>query len=114
MTTPAYPKPKDSPRKIQAVRKFTDGREVCQDTAEGRDEYQRRKTLMWSRQGNACCICHKPIRLAQATFEHEHGRGAGGSKRDDRIVLPHGQWINGAACWPCNSAKGSQKGSYNK
>ena len=51
----AFPKP----GKVQkpAVKVFADGREVCNMlTKAGRDEYERRKTLMWQRQGYRCCL----------------------------------------------------------
>ncbi len=52
--------------------------------------------------------------LKDATFEHEDGRGAGGSKRDDRIVLPDGTWINGVSHLLCNSLKGSRHIPFNE
>lgn len=98
----------------EAVKTFLDGREVCQKNEAGRNEYQRRITLMWERQKKCCCLCWRPLRRNEATFEHEAGRGMGGGHRDDRIVLPDGTWINGAAHGHCNSEKGSQRGSYNR
>lgn len=41
----------------------------------------------------------------------EDGRTSG--HRDDRIELPDGTWINGAAHRSCNSWKGSRRIPYN-
>lgn len=98
-----------------AVQVFRDGREVCDVLTDvGRAEYMRRIALMWERQKHACCLCYQPMRLSEATFEHEAGRGMGGGHRDDRITLPDGTWTNGAAHAICNSAKGGQRGRYNR
>jgi len=113
----AYPKPKDRPRSrfSIAVRMCRDGREICnQQIQAGKAEYRWRTLDMLERQGGRCCLCQKPIRADEATFEHELGRGLGGGHRDDRTALPDGTWINGAACLTCNSAKGGQRGSYNR
>ena len=107
-----------------AVKVFRDGREVCNLlTKEGRDEYQRRKRVMWERQGRRCCLegwvagCPGRLKLADAVFEHQAGRGMGGAKRDDRIwkrdaktgkMVP----VNGVAHAWCNSVKGSRKMEY--
>jgi len=96
-----------------AVKVYPDGREVCSDTADGKAEYDHRRRVMLERQGGVCCICGRPLKHSDASFEHEHCRGAGGAWRDDRTELPDGRWINGAACWTCNSAKGSALGHYN-
>ena len=90
-------KPSQKPRTIPAVRVYPDGREVCAtrladiEGAEGRAEYRRRKKAMWKRQkGHSAAStgllpeCPGKLSLKQATFEHEDGRGAGGSKRDDK------------------------------
>lgn len=97
-----------------AVRVYRDGREVCDTRTEaGRAEYRRRITLMWERQKHVCCLCYQPMRLSEAIFEHEAGRGMNGGHRDDRIVLPDGTWTNGAAHAGCNGEKGSKRGRYN-
>lgn len=91
-----------------------DGRMVCAlNTKDGKQIYLLLVALMWLRQGKRCCLCYRPIRLDQATFEHEHGRGMSGGHRNDAIEMPDGAWINGAACYRCNSAKGSQRIAYN-
>jgi hypothetical protein len=108
-----FPTEKDK-RQPEAVQVFAGGREVCNRmAAAGKKEYRRRVAVMLERQEGRCCLCYKPLRLELATFEHEHGRGMGGGIRDDRTQWPDGTWINGAACWECNAAKGSRRGTYN-
>ena len=114
---PAFPKPSQVKREPVAVKVFADGREQCNiKTTAGNAEYHRRKWLMWERQGRRCCLegflpeCPGALRAAECTFEHEHGRTAG--HRDDRIELPDGTWINGAAHMVCNGIKGSRKIPY--
>ena len=86
--------------------------------AEGRAEYKRRKEAMWERQKGICCLygflpeCPGKLEIKLATFEHEDGRGGG--KRDDRISLPDGTWINGVSHLMCNSLKGSRHIPFNK
>ena len=95
-----------------AVRKYLDGREVCTKTPKGRAEYARRRLAMAQRQHWICCICQDPrrrMRLEEVTFEHENGRGMGGSWRDDRIEDEDGKPMNGAAHLFCNSKKGSKR-----
>lgn len=67
---------------------------------------------MWNRQKGLCCLCSLPLVRDEATFEHQDGRGMGGSRRDDRIEKD-GQLYNGAAHFLCNNAKGSQRINYN-
>jgi hypothetical protein len=73
---------------------------------------------MWERQDGICCFygfipeCPGRLMLREATFDHENKRGAG--KRDDRIELPDGRWINGAAHLQCNNAVGSKRIPYNR
>lgn len=115
----AFPKPKDIRRVPEAVHKHRDGREVCnQDTREGRGEYRGRTLFMRDRQGGRCCLegyapmCRGWMREDEASFEHENGRGGG--KRDDRVSLPDGSWINGAAHVLCNGWKASRYIAYNR
>jgi hypothetical protein len=120
--TLAFPKPKDEKRQpVAALLVFPDGREVCNlDTAAGTRLYVARIQEMAIRQDCRCCLesyapaCPGSLSLNHATLEHEHGRGSGGSKRDDRTVLPNGTWINGAAHRACNSWKGSRYIDYNR
>lgn len=127
-----FPKPKNPPKPVFKV--FRDGREVCSDTKAGRDEYDRRKRVMWERQKRRCCLegkapgCPGRLRWEESSFEHEAGRGSGGSKRDDRIEVPlldenrnpiideNGtpkmKRQNGAAHHFCNSWKASRKVDY--
>ena len=100
-------------KKREAVKVFADGREVCQDTVAGKREYENRTTQMLERQGFRCCLCGEFVWPAEVTFEHEDGRGMGGARRDDRISLPDGTWINGAAHRHCNNEKGSRRIAYN-
>lgn len=114
----AFPKRGDD--RPEPVKTYPDGREVCNlATAAGRREYEGRIDQMADRQGWRCClegespVCPGSLKGHRATFEHEFGRGAGGAKRDDRITLPDGRWINGAAHAACNSWKGSRYIPYN-
>ena len=121
---PAFPKPSQMRRELPHVKVFPDGREVCEtrldhpEGAEGRAEYKRRKKAMWERQKGICCLygflpeCPGKLEIKLATFEHEDGRGGG--KRDDRISLPDGTWINGVSHLMCNSLKGSRHIPFNK
>lgn len=121
----AFPKPKDMPRTPHpAFKVMPDGREICftvgrvTQSVRGRKEYRRRTLAMLERQGGRCCLegyapmCPGKLNPEEATFEHEHGRGAG--KRDDRIVRSTGKWINGAAHATCNVWKGSRYIDYNR
>lgn len=88
-----------------AVRVYSDGREVCQDSPAGWREYKRRVEMMVRRQNYRCCLCNRPLSLANATFEHQRRRGIGAAWRDDRITKDGQDW-NGAAHWVCNREKG--------
>lgn len=88
-----------------AVRRYPDGREVCQDSPEGRKEYTRRIAVMVRRQNCRCCLCPDRLYIADATFEHQRRRGFGAAFRDDRIEKD-GQPFNGAAHWICNHERG--------
>lgn len=98
---------------------YADGREKClMKTVLGRELYRARTLEMRTRQGNRCCLefyapmCPGPLRVAEATFEHETPKSGG--RRDDRIILPDGTWINGAAHAACNVWKGSRHLPYNQ
>jgi hypothetical protein len=97
----------------EAVKVYRDGREVCNDASEaGKRDYQTRITLMWLRDNGKCCICHRPVPLEEATFEHADGRGMGGGRRDDRIeyTKPNGARVqNGVAHGRCNREAGSPR-----
>ncbi len=88
-----------------AVLVYPDGREVCVNSKDGWVEYKRRVRVMWMRQERRCCLCGKPLALANSTFEHQRRRGMGAAWRDDRISRGGQDW-NGAAHWVCNSEKG--------
>ena len=88
-----------------AVLVYPDGREVCVNSKDGWIEYKRRVKVMWERQGRRCCLCNRPLSLANATFEHQRRRGMGSAWRDDRYERNGEPW-NGAAHWVCNSEKG--------
>lgn len=88
-----------------AVRRYHDGREVCQDSSAGWREYKRRVEVMVQRQGHRCCLCKRRLSVAAATFEHQRRRGIGAAFRDDRIEKDGQEW-NGAAHWICNGEKG--------
>jgi hypothetical protein len=89
-----------------AAVRMPDGREICQPSTAGRRLYADRVQQMVQRQDFRCSLCNERLSPATATFEHERRRGAGGSRRDDRIVDECGNWLNSAAHWICNSEKG--------
>lgn len=91
---------------VAGVMYMPDGREVCQPTKIGRVEYQRRLGVMAIRQNFLCAICGQYPGFAKETFDHQDGRGSGGSHRDDRIEID-GKWHNAALCSDCNTRKGS-------
>ncbi len=104
--------------KKPTVKEYRDGRQVCNLlTKAGRDEYARRKKVMWLRQGKRCCLegwvkdCPGNLALADAMFEHQDGRGMDAGHRDDRIEKD-GKPYNGVAHSYCNSAKASQRMDY--
>ena len=68
-----------------AVRITRDGREICQNNAAGRREYQRRREDRWYIDKGICCLCGTFVDPHQATTEHPDGRGMAGSKRNDRV-----------------------------
>jgi hypothetical protein len=89
-----------------AVRVYPDGREVCQDNAQGWRIYAERVREMVQRQNYRCSLCGGRISVATATFEHQRRRGMGAAFRDDRIIDAEGNWMNSAAHWVCNSERG--------
>jgi len=89
-----------------SVRTYSDGREVCQENAQGYQEYTRRVEVMVQRQNYRCCLCKRRLARNDATFEHQRRRGMGAAFRDDRIEDGAGNSVNGAAHWVCNSEKG--------
>jgi hypothetical protein len=105
--------------------RYAGGREVCDLLHKaGRDEYMGRIRTMWLRQKKRCCLegcvegCPGVLRIAEATFEHQDGRGMDGGHRDDRIEKPDAetgqmQPYNGAAHAWCNNRKGSVRMKYN-
>lgn len=106
--------------KQPAVRIFKDGREICNLlTKPGRDEYDRRKRAMWERQRRRCCLegwiedCPGNLKLAEAVFEHQDGRGMNASHRDDRIEKD-GKPYNGVAHAWCNTKKGGVRINYHE
>lgn len=66
---------------------------------------------MRARQRCLCALCGLWMSEEDTTFDHEHSRGAGGGKRDDRIEV-NKIWQNAAVHWRCNSSKGSQRIPY--
>lgn len=111
--TPVLPKG-DKPNKYfaaesLAVKIYPDGREVCQDNAEGKRKYSQATEKMSIRQWEVCAICGLPFApWLQPTFDHQDGRGMNGSIRDDRIWI-NGDWHNAALCVPCQGIKGSKR-----
>ena len=117
--TPLFPKPKQLKTVPVAVRTAKDGREIVNLLCKaGRDEYVRRKRLMWERQGRFCCLygfipgCPGKLRWEDAMFAHEIPRGHGGGARDDRTEID-GKWLNGVAHPQCNSLAGSRRIKFN-
>ena len=117
---PKFPKPGQVMKPVVVVKVFADGREVCNTKyKEGQEEYVARKRKMWERQEKRCILegicptCPGRLKWVDTTFEHEAGRGAGGSKRDDRIEID-GKWVNGAAHHWCNAWKGSRAIQYSQ
>jgi len=109
------PIPKPQRPKSPAVETFADGREVCANTVAGRREYRKRLTQMWERQEGICRWCADPMPSVEAlagfdsvTFDHDFGRGSGGSRRDDRIEVD-GVPQNAAVHWRCNADKASSR-----
>ncbi len=121
---PAFPKPGQMKKLREPIKVFKDGREICnQLTRAGRDEYQRRKLVMWDRQGKRCALQITEICKQrqgrwpkdETQFDHENGRSGG--KQDDRIEVfdPETGKMdpqNGAVCGWCNCAKGSKRLPY--
>lgn len=89
-----------------AIMRMPDGREICQPSTKGRRLYAERVAAMVQRQNYRCALCNKRLSVALATFEHQRRRGAGGSRRDDRVVDEAGNWMNSAAHWDCNVKRG--------
>lgn len=92
---------------VNGVMTYPDGRERClMGTVSGAKEYERRRLAMERRQGYV-----DPISLewlVNPTFDHQDGRGAGGSRRDDRIEID-GKWHNAALNANTNGRKGSKR-----
>jgi hypothetical protein len=94
---------------VNGVKIYPDGREVCDLSSHaGSVEYDNRIEAMGARQDCKCCICRLPLFRDEATFEHEDGRGAGGSRRDDRIEKD-GKPYNGVSHYDCNAKRGSKR-----
>jgi hypothetical protein len=114
----AFSKPGDIDRvPLLIIEIMPDGREIINTKiTEGLREYRRRIADMLARQKHICCLfgwiaeCPGHLHLRESTFEHEGLR----RDRDDRIVLPDGRWINGAAHKICNNLKGSRRIPYNE
>lgn len=87
----------------RAPYKTVQGREVCDKSKAGREEYRRRRELAWDRDRGICILCERFIPLEEATTEHIITKGAGGSKHDDRLENLAVSHFFG------NSARGSMK-----
>lgn len=123
---PAFPKPKDMPRRkrVDHVETMLDGREVCDlRTRAGVREYKIRTLLMWHRQDGMCPRCKRRIAEEDASFDHVVPRGHGGAMRDDRIEIKvpvrwdeEGNVLEEVTIWQneclhlwCNILKGSRR-----
>src|SRR5271155_1911921 len=89
------------PIKKHHYRVMPDGREICNSSTAGREEYKQRREYVWDRDRGTCCLCQLQVALDWCTLEHKNGRGMNGSKRDDRPAAC------GVAHWAGNNAKGS-------
>lgn len=98
--------------RTEALKIYRDGREECLNNAAGKRLYAERTETMAARQNWKCAICTRI--LARPTFDHQDGRGMGGSRRTDAIVTPEGLWLNAALCCGCNHAKGSARYKWNE
>ncbi len=87
-----------------------DGREIATNTKADKAEYKRRTMVMAERQRFLCALCEMPLG-DDITFDHEAGRGMGGSNRDDRIEI-NGKRKNAAVHSRCNVGKGSRRIPY--
>ena len=96
---------------LSAMRVMKDGREIARKTALGRAEYRRRTIAMAERQAWRCGLCGLAMTPETATFDHQWGRGMGGARRDDRILLD-GRRFNAAVHYICNGMKGSRVQEY--
>lgn len=96
---------------ISRFKTYRDGREACLKSYMGRREYKARTLTMAERQMWLCGLCGLPMSYQDVTFDHEFGRGMGGSKRDDRIEIK-GKWFNAAVHRKCNMEKGSRMLGY--
>jgi hypothetical protein len=88
-----------------------DGREVCSQTVRGKREYRIRTLAMAKRQGWLCALCGSPMTESSVSFDHELGRGMGGSRRQDKIEVD-GKRHNAAVHVLCNGVKGSRRVPY--
>lgn len=94
---------------VDGVMTYPDGREECMmKTLAGRMEYDRRRNAMAVRQLFKSAIGGADLRIWGAQFDHQNGRGANGSNRDDRIEVD-GEWFNAALTPNDNMAKGSKR-----
>jgi hypothetical protein len=90
---------------------YEGGREVLNCKTElGRQAYKIRTLMMAERQGWICALTGEQLTAENVTFDHQRGRCSG--RRDDRISLPDGTWINAAVTWKANSEKGSKRVPY--
>ena len=63
---------------------YPNGREVIRHTAAGRKILQQRWNTAWRESRGICCLCDYPVHPFQASLEHKHSKGLGGSTHDDR------------------------------
>lgn len=77
-------------------RRYDDGRETCYANPLGRDLYQQRKVTLFERQSYLCLLesCGKKLSLADSRMINGSWEPSG-QLRDDRIVGPTGQPMNG-------------------
>lgn len=102
------------------LKTLPDGREILDlSRIEAWREYRVRVRQMLDRQEGICCLaracpfCPGKLRLEDAVFEPQYGRGLGGAKRDHRIARD-GQPLNGAAHEQCHRWKGSRWVDYER
>ena len=113
----AIARPSEMKKEPVAVKVFAKGREVCNLLCKaGRDEYERRKDVMFNNQGRKCGLIISPQCKErngkwprnEIQFGHPHSRGMGSSKRDDRLEIDGKPSQAMALCPFCNSMQGSR------
>lgn len=75
------------------TRRFDDGREVCLNNADGRQEYESRKQQAWAMQQARCRVCQLRMSLAECRLTGGNWEPTG-QLRDDRLTDGLGRQVN--------------------